>query len=198
VDGVSFEAEDRPAAEAKDDERAIRVVVKDAEDHPIKGAKVIVDAERKSSARAAETNDEGLATVTPQMNETERHMVRVEAEKMASVVLLPDAANTDPIEVTLRPAVKLSGVVRDAAEKPVKGACVQVALATPHNTLVRQDPAFALAQTDENGKWEAGPVADLPEGGSVIVTHPDYIKRDAVTVSFEILKGGEYVTTLEQ
>lgn len=87
-DLLSFNFEsspENPVQDAVQEDIPFRFLVINSKDEPIKGARVIMDAERINFSRSVITDEKGLCEVIPLKNESGKHMVRVEVEGMLPV-----------------------------------------------------------------------------------------------------------------
>jgi len=177
--GLRFEALPDAKPEPLGDDAAREVEVIDEEQQPIAGARVIVDAERRNFARKAETDEAGLAKVTPLMNESGKHMMRVEADGFVPVEQ-KDIGQVERLRVVLKRRQVLGGVVRTAKGEPLAGAMVRVTMPL---TREAQDQTLPVAErlfqvpTDKEGHWRVEGVPASAEQFTLFVAHPDYQAR---------------------
>jgi hypothetical protein len=172
---VEFEAEpDSQPAEAKDGS-PLAIAVFDAQGQAIKGAKVVIDAERKGAASDGETNDQGEVTITPRETETGVHALQVQAEGMATYFATLEKKSPGAT-VNMTSAATYGGIVQNEEGQPIEGATVRIYAPPPANErpfaarMIRR----AVMKTDAEGKWKSPP---LPEGDCQVITklaHPDY------------------------
>lgn len=96
-------------AQPAESHQPARVLVVNPEGRPIPGAMVTVDHEKEGLARSAETNNEGIASLTPATNG--RHSLRVVAEGCPAVDMeVASFSASEPFKVVVAPGV---AVIRD-------------------------------------------------------------------------------------
>jgi hypothetical protein len=169
---VEFLSNDSPKPQEQD--QPIKFTIADDSQHPIKGASVTVDAERKLAAKSATTDENGLATLTPVKNECEKHVVHVEARDFIAIDMDVDNPADDPIQINLPRAMQVGGFVQDEQGKPIKGVTVRAIAQIPVDAQrkIRYSGSITV-HTDAQGEWLSPP---LPYSDHVYLrlNHPDY------------------------
>src|SRR5205809_5785084 len=110
----------------------MNVVVVYAEEHPIKDAKVTLDAERNEWARPGTTSDTGAVSITPLATEVNRHALQIEADGYATEMMTLDNP-PDPVRVQLTPAARYSGTIKNEQGEPIEGVTVRAFAPPPNN-----------------------------------------------------------------
>jgi hypothetical protein len=175
----------------------IKVRVTDMNDAPISGATVTLDAERANFAQSGKTDSSGDATVTPILNEQQKHMLRV--EKVGYLTMeVPNAVSESGQELVVKtmPAVKYGGIAKDASGKPVANA--QISIKFKPELLQELPMRFQTnIVTNEKGEWSSLP---LPADASQLIValttrdssdKPSVTQLDAATLK----QGGTAVAT---
>jgi hypothetical protein len=159
-------------------DQPIRVRVLDPQDHPIKGAALTVDAERKDAAKSFTTDSNGMATITPIKNELDQHAIDIEAPGLVPVTKLVKSGTTDVIDVPLIKGMQLGGFVQDEAGKPIAGASVDVQVMSSENDPTIRMRRWAELHTNDKGQWLSPP---LPESDQLrfVISHSDYVSDHA-------------------
>jgi Carboxypeptidase regulatory-like domain len=171
---MSFASADK-AAQAAQVDQPIHVRVVDPKGQPVKGAALVVDAERKSAARSATTDSDGLATITPIKNELDEHAIEVNAPELVSITRTIDGFSSGTLEISPPKGMQVGGFIQDETGKPIGGALVSVYV---NPTQPDPDPLIharrsVAVMTNDKGQWLSPP---LPETDDIYigVAHPDY------------------------
>src|SRR5205823_4106577 len=170
--------DDDAAKTPKPDEPAAKPVdftfkVVDERGRIVPGAKATVDAERRNFARSATTDADGKAKIAARPNESNTHMVRVEAKGFVTREvrnLSTDGEN----EIALIRGAPLGGIVRGADGKPLANAVVEVQANEKNSSIFQDEMQLNVSvPTDAQGRWLT---PALPTHGKpILVTavHPD-------------------------
>src|SRR5581483_10917334 len=148
---LRFSAE-TPVEKLKED-APIRIRVTDADDKPVSGARVTVDAERANFARSAQTDLGGEASITPLVNEQQKHMIRVEREGYLTIEV-PNAASESgqAIVVKTMKAARYGGTAEDSDGKVAASA--QIAIKMKPELLAQIPTRFQTnIVTGSAGEW---------------------------------------------
>ncbi|HEX3359239.1 MAG TPA: NPCBM/NEW2 domain-containing protein [Tepidisphaeraceae bacterium] len=139
-------------------EPALRFHLADLSDKPIAGAKVIVDAERSNFARSAQTDQNGDASVSPLVNDAQKHMVRIEkAGYVTTEVANAVSESGQALDLKTAPAVMYGGVAHDANGKPAVQAQISIKVKTAY---LRDVPLGGQTNivTNDQGEWKSQPL----------------------------------------
>jgi len=172
---LRFEAEEVASpSEAWPDDEPLTVEVVDGKGHPVAGALVVADRERKNYARCAATDEEGRATVTPLQNDAANHTLYLDAEGFVPLTLRRVSAN-GTIRVTLNPGKHLGGRVINEGGEPVAGAAVTGRLPGAGRDRSRRGRYRFTVLTDADGRWQS-PLMPVGTGRMTLrLAHPDYV-----------------------
>lgn len=179
----------------------VKVAVVDANDMPIEGAAVTVDAERHNWARTALTDSQGQVSIKPYYTISFRHMARVTAPGMIPVEIrdMPDLEKT--YTAVLEPATIYRGTVVDELGNPLPHVTVDIKAnySHPQELWTRKD---AIIQTDQNGRWESPTLPQNAQDVRISLAHPDYTKGPNYSAAYKFsvdeLQSGEAVLSIKQ
>jgi hypothetical protein len=167
---IRFDAPDDAPVESPDDDNAIAVKVTDDKDNPIRGARVMIDLERRNFVRTGNTDASGDVSIVSKKNESDTHMLAVNAAGFNQVEVLK-VSGGETVTVKLTPSKPYGGVAK-VNGKPVAGAMV---FAT-----VKGDPAEGTQElrsystiTDSAGRWLTPPLPADVEQISLSLSHTD-------------------------
>jgi hypothetical protein len=172
---MSFASADK-GAQAPQVDQPIRVRVVDPKGQPVKGATLVVDAERKGASRAATTDADGLATLTPMKNELDEHAIDVSAPELVSITrTIDDGFGSGTLEIAPPKGMQIGGFIQDETGKPIAGALVSAYVnpTAPDSDRLMHTRKSATVTTNDKGQWLTLP---LPESDNIYigVAHPDY------------------------
>ena len=153
----------------------VTVRVTDEVGNPVPEALVVADAERLNFARAGQTDEQGIARVSPLQNDAGVHMLRVEHEKDAYAPV--EVRQVDPdrqgtLEIQLMRGVKYGGTITKADKQPVADAVVRLALTVDAPLGLRVQKRCSVTSNSE-GKWQTPTLPALPRGVEITVFHPE-------------------------
>jgi uncharacterized GH25 family protein len=168
---IRFDAPDDAPVESPGDDNAITVNVVDDQDKPIRGARVMVDLERRNFVRNGTTDDAGNVTITPKKNESDTHMLAVSAPGFAQMELLKVGADSEPEKVKLRPAKPYGGVAK-VDGKPVAGAMILATLKDEATDGTQELRSYSTI-TDSEGRWITPPLPADTEQIALSMSHTD-------------------------
>ena len=156
------------------DDTPVRVMVRDREKRPIKGATVTMDAERRNFSRRAMTAEDGVAQLVPLKSFSGKHTLHIEKEGMYTLRMGgPHFRKRRSYTVSLVPAARYGGFVRDEAGAPIEGAAIGLFWKWYRSADMAR--LRKVARTDAQGRWRSPPLpVDIPQL-SVRTWHPDYL-----------------------
>jgi len=160
---------------ALDTRGVVTVRVVDESGNPVPKATVVVDAERLNFARAAETDEQGIARVAPVVNDAGVHMLRVEHDEGTYVPMelrQVDVARQDALEIQLMPGVKYGGTVLTRDGQPVADAVVRLSLIVDVPLGLRVQRQCSVVTSGE-GKWKTPVMPAAPRDADIVVFHPE-------------------------
>ncbi len=167
---IRFDAPDDAPVESAGDDNGIAINVTDENDKPIRGARVMVDLERRNFVRNGTTDDSGNVTITPRKNESDTHMVAVSAPGYTQVEVVKITAD-EPVKVKLKPAKAYGGVAK-VDGKAVAGAMVLATL-KGDATEGQQELRSYSTITDSEGRWITPPLPANVEELELSMSHSD-------------------------
>jgi uncharacterized GH25 family protein len=168
---IRFDAPDDAPVESPGDDNAITVNVVDDQDKPIRGARVMVDLERRNFVRNGTTDDAGNATITPKKNESDTHMLAVSAPGFAQMELLKVGGESEPVKVKLKPAKPLGGIAK-VDGKPVAGAMILATLKDEATEGTQELRSYSTI-TDSEGRWITPPLPANTDEIDLSMSHSD-------------------------